>query len=66
MHILHHKLWLLLHITPQHCLLLTWVEKDDNMWKYLIAPLLNILKIKDKLHFTTLNYTPNYTLHFTP
>ena len=44
-------------------LLLTWMEKYGIMWKDSIASLLNPLKPKDKLHFTTLNYTPYYTLH---
>lgn len=44
-------------------LILTWMEKYDTMWKYPIAPLLNLLKINEKLHFTTLNY---FLLHFAP
>ena len=44
-------------------LLLIWIEKYDTTWKDLIAPLLNALKTKDKLQFTTLNYAPYYTLH---
>ena len=44
-------------------LILTWMEKYDTMWKYPIAPLLNLLKINEKLHFTTLNYISYYTLH---
>ena len=44
-------------------LLLTWKKKYYTMRKDLIAPLLIALKIKDKLHFTTLNYTSYYTLH---
>ena len=49
--------------TPMLSLLLTWMEKYDTMWKDLSAPLLNVLKTKYKLHFTTLNHTPYYTLH---
>ena len=44
-------------------LLLTWIEKYDTTRKNLIDHLLIALKIKDKLHFIILNYTPNYTLH---
>ena len=33
------------------------------MWKYLMTPLLNTLKTKDKLYFTILNYIPYYTLN---
>ena len=39
------------------------MEKYDIMWKDPIAYLLNPLNIKNKLHFTTLNYTLDYTLH---
>ena len=35
---------------------------DDIIWKKPIAFFLNLLKINEKLHFTTINYTPNYTL----
>ena len=44
-------------------LLLTWMKKYDTTWEDIIAPLLNALKTKDKLHFTTLNYTLYYILH---
>ena len=44
-------------------LLLTWIKKNGITWKDLFAPFLNALKTKDKLHFTTLNYTSDYTLH---
>ena len=40
---------------------LTWMEKYDIIWNDQIAHLLNSLKIKKKLHFTTLNYILNYT-----
>ena len=43
-------------------LVLTWLEKYDTMWKYLITPLLNLLKTNEKLHFTTLNYISYYNL----
>ena len=43
--------------------LLTWIEKYGTTLKDIIAHLLNTLKTKDKLHFTNLNYTYNYTLH---
>ena len=39
------------------------MEKYGIMWKDSIATLLNPLKIKDKLHFTTLNYPLYYNLH---
>ena len=39
------------------------MEKYDTTWKDLIAPLLNTIKTKDKLYFTTLNYALYYTLH---
>ena len=39
------------------------INLDGKIWKYLIASLSNLLKIKKKLHFTILNYTPNYILH---
>ena len=48
---------------PTSSLLLTWVEKYDTMWKYLIAYFLNTLKTNENLYFITLNYTPAYTLH---
>ena len=44
-------------------LLLTWMEKYDIMWSDPIDPLLNPLKTNKKLHFITLNYTLDYTLH---
>ena len=43
--------------------ILTWMEKYGTMWKDLIVHLLNSLKTNEKLHFTTLDYAPNYTLH---
>ena len=49
--------------TPILSLVLTWKEKMAPREKDLITYLLNYLKTKDKLHFNTLNYTPNYTLH---
>ena len=42
---------------------LTWIEKYDTIQKNLIDHLLITLKIKDKLHFTILYYTSDYTLH---
>ena len=39
------------------------MEKYGIAWKYLIASFFNPLKIKNKLHFTTLNYTSNYILY---
>ena len=39
------------------------VNLDGKIWKDLIASLPNLLKIKKKLHFTTLNYSSNYILH---
>ena len=41
---------------------LTWMEKHDIVWNDPIAPFLNPLKTKKNLHFTTLNYTLDYTL----
>ena len=38
------------------------MEKYDTMWRNQIAPLLNAFK-KIKLHFTSLNYIPDYDLH---
>ena len=43
--------------------MLIWMEKYDTMWKDLITHLLNLLKTNEKLHITTLNYIPYYTLH---
>ena len=39
------------------------MEKYDIMWNDQIAPLLNPLKIKKKLHFINLNYTLDYNLN---
>ena len=39
------------------------VNLDGKVWKDLIASLPNLLNIKEKLYFTTLNYIPNYILH---
>ena len=44
-------------------LVLTWMKKYNTIWKDLIVHLLNLLKTSEKLHFTTLNYIPFYTLH---
>ena len=49
---------------PMSSLLLTWMEKYVPSEIIQIAPLLmQFLKNKVKLHFITLNYTPNYILH---
>jgi len=42
------------------------IDLDGKIWhnvKRPMAPLLDALKTKDKLYFTTLNYTLDYTLH---
>ena len=56
----------MIHITlctPTLSLLLTWIKKKITpREKDLITPLLNTLKTKNKLYFTTLDYTPDYTL----
>ena len=45
-------------------LLLTWTQKYAPSEIIQIAPLLmQFLKNKIELHFITLNYTPDYTLH---
>ena len=44
-------------------LLLTWTEMHDTTWKYLSISLLNPLKINEKIYFTPVNYTLDYTLH---
>ena len=50
--------------TPTSSLLLTYIEKYGTTWEALIVHLFNPLKkTKDKLNFTILNYTFNYTLY---
>jgi len=49
--------------TPLLNLTLTWIKKYDITCKDPIFLILNQLKTKKKLYFTTLNYTPDYTLH---
>ena len=41
------------------------VNLDGKVWHHVkkLVPLPNPLKANKKLHFTTLNYTLNYTLH---
>ena len=49
--------------TPMLSFLLTLMEKYGTTGKDLIAPTLNALKTTNKVHFTTINFTLDYTLH---
>ena len=64
MHFLHPKLCPFYTLHPDVKFAINFDKKKkkkknyDTTQKNLIAHLLNALKTKDKLHFTTLNYTP--------